>query len=177
MSMPHEGYQCVITECRQEDTGSGTGLHSIPNRDEIDVNNLKSTNKDTRRQPQPSGQQTANWTTALNARSLEVTELPTLQYKLLEIILLLGLQQFAGLVICILVKSSDPIPQIHIVHQSISKALMAHKQKHAGEASRKETKATLTQYDQTLLVADPHHWESREFGGPGAHAHYQKSYR
>lgn len=45
------------------------------------------------------------------------------------------------------------------------------------EASRKELKDILTQYDRTLLVADPRRCEPKKFGGPGARARYQKSYR
>ncbi len=45
------------------------------------------------------------------------------------------------------------------------------------EASKKEIKDVLTQYDRTLLVADPRRCEPKKFGGPGARARYQKSYR
>jgi len=45
------------------------------------------------------------------------------------------------------------------------------------EASKKEIKDILTQFDRTLLVADPRRCEPKKFGGPGARARYQKSYR
>ena len=45
------------------------------------------------------------------------------------------------------------------------------------EASKKEIKDILTQYDRSLLVADPRRCEPKKFGGPGARARYQKSYR
>jgi small subunit ribosomal protein S16e len=45
------------------------------------------------------------------------------------------------------------------------------------EASKKEIKSILTQYDRTLIVADPRRCEPKKFGGPGARAKYQKSYR
>ena len=32
-------------------------------------------------------------------------------------------------------------------------------------------------YDRSLLVSDPRRKESKKFGGPGARARYQKSYR
>ena len=35
----------------------------------------------------------------------------------------------------------------------------------------------MLQYDRTLLVADPRRCEPKKFGGPGARARYQKSYR
>ncbi len=45
------------------------------------------------------------------------------------------------------------------------------------EASKKEIKDILTQYDRTLLVADPRRCEPKKFGGPGPRARFQKSYR
>ena len=45
------------------------------------------------------------------------------------------------------------------------------------EASKKEIKSILVNYDRSLLVADPRRTEPKKFGGPGARARYQKSYR
>lgn len=45
------------------------------------------------------------------------------------------------------------------------------------EASKKEIKDVLVQYDRSLLVADPRRCEPKKFGGSGARARYQKSYR
>ena len=45
------------------------------------------------------------------------------------------------------------------------------------EVSKKEIKDILVQYDRSLLVADPRRCEAKKFGGPGARARYQKSYR
>jgi small subunit ribosomal protein S16e len=45
------------------------------------------------------------------------------------------------------------------------------------EASKKEIKDILVAYDRTLLVADPRRCEPKKFGGRGARARFQKSYR
>ena len=45
------------------------------------------------------------------------------------------------------------------------------------EASKKEIKEILQTYDRTLLVANPRRCEPKKFGGPGARARRQKSYR
>ena len=45
------------------------------------------------------------------------------------------------------------------------------------EQSKKAIKDILVQFDRTLLVADPRRCEPKKFGGPGARARYQKSYR
>ena len=45
------------------------------------------------------------------------------------------------------------------------------------EQSKKEIKDILMVHDRTLLVADPRRCEPKKFGGPGARARFQKSYR
>lgn len=45
------------------------------------------------------------------------------------------------------------------------------------EASKQEIKDILINYDRSLLVSDPRRCEAKKFGGPGARARYQKSYR
>ena len=40
-----------------------------------------------------------------------------------------------------------------------------------------ELKDRYVQYDRTMLVGDPRRSESKKFGGPGARARKQKSYR
>uniref|UniRef100_A0A2K5X430 Small ribosomal subunit protein uS9 n=1 Tax=Macaca fascicularis TaxID=9541 RepID=A0A2K5X430_MACFA len=111
----------------------------------------------------------------VNGWPLEMIEPRTLQYKLLEPVLLLGKERFAG--VDIRVCGGGHVAQIYAICQSISKALVAYYQKYVDEASKEEIKDILIQYDQTLLVADPRRCESKKFGGPGACARYQKSYR
>ncbi|XP_025056720.1 40S ribosomal protein S16 [Alligator sinensis] len=113
----------------------------------------------------------------VNGRPLEMIEPRTLQYKLLEPVLLLGKERFAGVDIRVRVKGGGHVAQIYAIRQAISKALVAYYQKYVDEASKKEIKDILIQYDRTLLVADPRRCESKKFGGPGARARYQKSYR
>uniref|UniRef100_A0A5F8GM65 Small ribosomal subunit protein uS9 n=1 Tax=Monodelphis domestica TaxID=13616 RepID=A0A5F8GM65_MONDO len=84
---------------------------------------------------------------------------------------------FAGVDIRVRVKGGGHIAQTYAIRQSISKALVSYYQKYVDEASKKEIKDILIQYDQTLLVTDPQRYESKKFGGPGARARYQKFYR
>ena len=63
------------------------------------------------------------------------------------------------------------------VRQAIAKAIVAFYQKYVDEASKREIKDLLVQYDRSLLVADPRRCEPKKFGGHGARARYQKSYR
>ncbi|GAB1295128.1 Coiled-coil domain-containing protein 138 [Apodemus speciosus] len=119
----------------------------------------------------------------MNGRPLDMieprtrTRTRTLQYKLLEPALLLGKERFAGVDIRVRVKGGGHVAQIYAIQQSSSKALVAYYQTYVDEASKTEIKDILIQYDRTLLVADPRRCGSKKFGGPGACARYQKSYR
>ena len=66
---------------------------------------------------------------------------------------------------------------MYAIRQAISKSLVAYYQKFVDETSKKEIKDILLNYDKSMLVADPRRCEPKKFGGPGARAKYQKSYR
>uniref|UniRef100_A0A8C5CIG5 Small ribosomal subunit protein uS9 n=1 Tax=Gadus morhua TaxID=8049 RepID=A0A8C5CIG5_GADMO len=83
----------------------------------------------------------------VNGRPLEMIEPATLQYKLLEPLLLLGKERFAGVDIRVRVKGGGHVAQIYAIRQAISKALVAYYQKYVDEASKKEIKDILIQYD------------------------------
>merc|ERR1712178_371953 len=113
----------------------------------------------------------------VNGRPLELVQPAALQYKLQEPILLLGKDRFADVDIRIRVKGGGHTSQIYAIRQALSKSLVAYYQKYVDEQSKKAIKDTLVQYDRSLLVADPRRCEPKKFGGPGARARYQKSYR
>ncbi|XP_065829718.1 small ribosomal subunit protein uS9-like [Oscarella lobularis] len=113
----------------------------------------------------------------INGVPLEHVEPQTLRFKVEEPILLLGKERFAGVDIRVRVRGGGHTSQIYAIRQAISKSLVAYYQKFVDEASKKEIKDILIQYDRTLLVADPRRAEPKKFGGPGARSRYQKSYR
>merc|ERR1712077_179538 len=113
----------------------------------------------------------------VNGKPLEQVEPKPLQFKLQEPLLLLGKDRFSEVDIRIRVKGGGRIAQIYAIRQALSKALVAYYQKFVDEQSKKAIKDLLVQFDRTLLVADPRRCESKKFGGPGARARYQKSYR
>merc|ERR1712137_79427 len=113
----------------------------------------------------------------VNGRPLEQVEPKSLQFKLLEPVLLLGQDRFADIDIRIRVKGGGHVSQIYAIRQALSKSLVAYYQKYVDEQSKQEIKDILVQYDRSLLVADPRRNEPKKFGGPGARARYQKSYR
>ena len=113
----------------------------------------------------------------VNGRPLEELEPKALQYKIQEPILLLGKNRFADVDIRIRVKGGGRTSQIYAIRQAISKSIVAYHQKYVDERSKKDIKDILVKFDRTLLVADPRRCEPKKFGGPGARARYQKSYR
>merc|ERR1712071_212231 len=110
-------------------------------------------------------------------KPLELIEPSALRYKVEEPVLMLGKERFAGVDIRVRVKGGGRIAQIYAIRQAIAKSLVAYYQKYVDEASKKEIKDIIISYDRSLLVADPRRCEPKKFGGPGARARYQKSYR
>merc|ERR1712165_461866 len=113
----------------------------------------------------------------VNGKPLEQIEPKPLQFKLQEPILLLGKDRFSEVDIRIRVKGGGRISQIYAIRQALSKSLVAYYQKYVDEQSKKAIKDILVRFDRTLLVADPRRCEPKKFGGPGARARFQKSYR
>merc|ERR1712000_156998 len=113
----------------------------------------------------------------VNGRPLELVEPDILRYKLWKPVLYLGKERFANLDIRVRVKGGGHTAQIYAIRQAIGKGLVAYYQKYVDEASKKEIKDILLTYDRTLLVADPRRCEPKKFGGKGARARFQKSYR
>ena len=69
------------------------------------------------------------------------------------------------------------VSQTYAIRLAIAKALVAYYQKYVDEQSKAQLKETLITFDRTLLVADPRRAEPKKFGGRGARARLQKSYR
>ena len=97
--------------------------------------------------------------------------------KVYEPIFLLGANRFKDLNIRVRVRGGGPAAQVMAIRLAISKAIIAFAQKYEDESTKREMKDLLLQYDKGLLVADPRRCEPKKFGGKGARARYQKSYR
>ncbi|KAG2237356.1 hypothetical protein INT48_009484, partial [Thamnidium elegans] len=113
----------------------------------------------------------------INGSPIELLEPEILKFKVYEVILLLGEERFANTDIRIRVNGGGHTSQVYAIRQALAKAIVAFYQKFVDEAAKKEIKEILVQYDRTLLVADPRRCEPKKFGGPGARARFQKSYR
>lgn len=113
----------------------------------------------------------------VNGKPLDQIEPKALQYKLQEPTLIIGKERFAGIDIRVRVSGGGRIAQVYAIRQAVARAVVAYYQKYVDEQSKQEIKDLLISYDRTLLVSDPRRKESKKFGGPGARARYQKSYR
>merc|ERR1739848_88499 len=112
----------------------------------------------------------------VNGVPIELVQPEQLRFNVWEPVLLLGANRYREVDIRIRVKGGG-YTQIYAIRQAIGKALVAWYQKYVDEASKREIKQILLQYDRTLLVADPRRPEPKKFGGRGARARFQKSYR
>ncbi len=113
----------------------------------------------------------------VNGVPLELVQPETLRLKAFEPILVLGKERFANLDIRVRVRGGGNVSQIYAIRQAISKAIVSYHQKFVDEASKQEIREALVRFDRSLLVADPRRCEPKKFGGEGARARYQKSYR
>ena len=113
----------------------------------------------------------------VNGQPLKLVKPEILQFKLWEPILLLGKEAFSNIDIRIRVKGGGYTAQVYAIRQCIAKGLVAWTQKYVDEATKVQLRETIVAYDRSLLVADPRRCEPKKFGGRGARARFQKSYR
>ncbi|KAJ8498548.1 hypothetical protein OPV22_009100 [Ensete ventricosum] len=113
----------------------------------------------------------------VNGVPIELVKPEILRLKAFEPVLLLGRQRFMDVDLRIRVRGGGKTSQIYAIRQSVAKAIVAFNQKYVDEQFKKEIKDILVRYDRTLLVADPRRCEPKKFGGRGARARFQKSYR
>ena len=113
----------------------------------------------------------------VNGKPIDLVEPKQLRVKLMEPILLLGQEEFAGYDIRLRVRGGGYISQLYAVRLALCKALIAYQQKFVDEQSKRRVKEILLQYDRSLLVADMRRREPKHIGGRGARSKKQKSYR
>ena len=113
----------------------------------------------------------------VNRVPINHVEPKNLRIKIFEPILLLGAKHFSGLKIRVRVRGGGQVAQLYAARMAIAKGVIAWKQKYVDEEEKVTTRRTLLTFDKGLLVADPRRREPKKYGGPGARARTQKSYR
>jgi len=75
------------------------------------------------------------------------------------------------------IKEGGSVGRIYAARQSFCKAILAYLGKCSDEHERQKIKNAILSFDRFAIVADTRVKEPKKFGGPGARARYQKSYR
>ena len=113
----------------------------------------------------------------VNGKPLDLVEPASLRMKLYEPILVVGGKKFKRVTMRIRVRGGGPSNQIYAIRQAMARALICYYQKYEDEQTKRELKELFEQYDRNLIVADYRRCEPKKFGGRGARARRQKSYR
>ncbi|KAJ8083909.1 40S ribosomal protein S16 [Marasmius tenuissimus] len=113
----------------------------------------------------------------INGSPINLLQPEILRLKVYEAVLVAGEDHFSTIDIRVRVKGGGHTSQVYAIRQAIAKALVAFHAKNSDAYSAMELKKKLVAYDRTLLIADPRRMEPKKFGGAGARARRQKSYR
>ncbi|GKT24493.1 Ribosomal protein S9 like protein [Aduncisulcus paluster] len=113
----------------------------------------------------------------VNGVPLNLVRPEALRAKLHEPFHVLGRERFGQVDIRVRVTGGGYIAQVYAIRQAIARGVVAFYAKYKDEVTKNEIKAMITEHDRSLLVADPRRAEAKKFGGRGARARRQKSYR
>lgn len=97
--------------------------------------------------------------------------------KVMELFAIVDQRFYESLSFTITARGGGDVTRLYAARQAIAKAMVAYYGKYVDEQIRQDIKSALMKYDRSLLVADSRRREPKKFGGPGARARYQKSYR
>jgi len=113
----------------------------------------------------------------INSQPIKLIRPEILRFKIYEPILVVGEEYFRDINMRCRVSGGGHTSQVYALRQAMAKALVAYYAKYKDAASALELKKMYTAYDRSLLIADPRRTEAKKFGGRGARARRQKSYR
>lgn len=113
----------------------------------------------------------------VNGQPIHLMTPEVLRWKLYEPVLIVGEDKFAPVDIRVRVSGGGHTSQVYAIRQAIAKALVAYYAKFYDASSALELRQLFVSYDRSLLIADPRRMEPKKFGGKGARARRQKSYR
>ena len=113
----------------------------------------------------------------VNGKPLDLVEPQSLRTKLYEPILVVGGKVFKRVTMRIRVRGGGPSNQVFAIRQAMARGIVAFHQKYHDEQTKRELKDLFGQYDRNLLITDPRRPEPKKYGGKGARARFQKSYR
>ena len=121
--------------------------------------------------------QPGNGLIRVNGKPLHLIEPESMRTKVYEPLFILGANKFKDLSIRVRVRGGGSMNQAMAVRGAIAKAIVAYAQRYQDEQTKREMKELLVSYDKMLMVSDSRRCEPKKFGGHGARARFQKSYR
>jgi small subunit ribosomal protein S9 len=106
----------------------------------------------------------------IDSRPIELIEPETARLKMLEPFRIAGENVRDAVDIDVTIEGGGTMGQADAVRTALARGLV----EYTGDM---ELRDAYMQFDRTLLVNDVRQSESKKWGGPGARARYQKSYR
>ena len=106
----------------------------------------------------------------VNAQPVELVEPELAQLKMLEPFRVIDRNVRNNVDISISVEGGGTVGQADAVRTAIARGVVEH-------TNDAELRDAYREFDRSLLVNDVRQRESKKWGGPGARARYQKSYR
>lgn len=73
--------------------------------------------------------------------------------------------------------ASSHVGNIYAGRQAFVRAILAYLSTYSDEYKKQEVKDAIMAFDRYAIVTDTRRKEAKKYGGPGARARYQKSYR
>lgn len=106
----------------------------------------------------------------INKIPLELWQPEMARLKIMEPLLLAGKEIWDSVDIDVKVRGGGFMGQAEAVRMAIARGLVMW-------TGSEELKRKFLEYDRTMIKGDPRRKEPKKFGGPGARARYQTSYR
>ncbi|KAM0678018.1 hypothetical protein BDAP_000108 [Binucleata daphniae] len=97
--------------------------------------------------------------------------------KIREIINTVERRNISDLQFEIFTENGGPTARIYAARQAFARGIIGFYGKYYDEHKKMEIKNRLLAFDKYCLITDSRRREPKKFGGPGARARYQKSYR
>ena len=108
--------------------------------------------------------------TRINKKPIEIYDPEFAKLKILEPLMLAGEDVVSGIDINVKVNGGGIIGQANAIRTAIARGIV----EWTNDTNIRDTFAA---YDRNLIVNDSRQKETKKFGGPGARARFQKSYR
>ncbi|MGP8323017.1 MAG: 30S ribosomal protein S9 [Methanosarcinaceae archaeon] len=108
--------------------------------------------------------------TRINKKPIEIYDPEFAKLKILEPLMLAGEDIVSGIDINVNVRGGGIIGQANAIRTAIARGIIEW-------TNDTNLRNTFAEYDRNLIVNDFRQKETKKFGGPGARARYQKSYR